>query len=78
MSIGEKPAGHCHVRRRTRVIVVEQLAQLQHRGLDAGVSRPEASLEAVVIIHHAHMGALAPHAELLCGIDCEDERSPTT
>src|ERR1700719_1760205 len=31
-------------------------------------------LEAAVIIHHAHMGALAPCAELLCGIDCEDER----
>ena len=31
-------------------------------------------LEAAVIIHHAHMGALAPRAELLCGIDCEDDR----
>src|SRR6266487_5982429 len=30
-------------------------------------------LEAAVIIHHAHMGALAPRAELLCSIDCEGD-----
>src|SRR6266705_742330 len=30
-------------------------------------------LEAAVIIRHAHMGTLAPRAELLCGIDCEDD-----
>src|SRR5215469_1948116 len=35
---------------------------------------PPFGLEAAVIIHHAHMGALAPRAELLCGIDCEDDR----
>ena len=35
-------------------------------------------LEAAVIIQHAHMGALAPCAELLCGIDCEDERLVAT
>jgi hypothetical protein len=31
-------------------------------------------LQAAVIIHHAHMSALAAQAELLCGIDCEDNR----
>src|SRR5580700_240206 len=35
-------------------------------------------LEAAVIIHHAHMGALASCAELLCGIDCEDDRLVAT
>src|ERR1700680_595027 len=35
-------------------------------------------LEAAVIIHHAHMGALAPHAELLRGIDCENDRLVAT
>jgi hypothetical protein len=30
-------------------------------------------LEAAVIIHQTHMGALATPAELLCGIDCEYE-----
>src|SRR5437899_5193826 len=30
--------------------------------------------EAAVIVHHAHMGALAPRAKPLRGIDCEDDR----
>jgi hypothetical protein len=30
--------------------------------------------QAAVIIDHAHMSALAPCAQLLCGIDCEDDR----
>src|SRR6266851_5294286 len=30
--------------------------------------------EAAVVIHHAHMGALAPGTELLRCIDCEDNR----
>jgi hypothetical protein len=30
--------------------------------------------EAAVIIHHAYMGALAPHAELLRGADGEGDR----
>jgi hypothetical protein len=28
--------------------------------------------------HHAHMGALTPRTELLCGIDCEDDRLVAT
>ena len=31
-------------------------------------------LEAALIIHHAYVGALAPRGELLCGVDCEDDR----
>ena len=38
----EVPQRHQRLGAHARVIVVEQLAQLRHRGLDSGVSRPEA------------------------------------
>jgi hypothetical protein len=38
----EAPQRHQCLGAHARVIVVEQLAQLRHCGLDSGVSRPEA------------------------------------